>query len=236
MSLNKKNNKKINTSVPEKSEHPKSHKSHDQTTTKNAADFPTKSSPDSSGNHQLAALSLSDDLPNSIIPLNSSHNQRSPEPTRVEDEVLHISALPESFLENMLTFLDLKDVKSASMVCSDWYRATRDENAEVWRSHCIRRMSQDVLHSELLSTCPTYKAKLRAYLHAWNPQDCSRNVYVKPNGFTIHRNPVAQSTDGARSKIGNYEHNFAHCFYEYVVDLIIVSLLFKNCTALSLPG
>ncbi|PVD18357.1 hypothetical protein C0Q70_20906 [Pomacea canaliculata] len=29
-----------------------------------------------------------------------------------------------------------------------------------------------------------------------------KNIYVKANGFTIHRNPVAQSTDGARGKIG----------------------------------
>ncbi|CAG7707257.1 unnamed protein product [Allacma fusca] len=46
------------------------------------------------------------------------------------------------------------------------------------------------------------RSKIRAFFHAWNPHDCSRNVYVKPSGFTIHRNPVAQSTDGARGKIG----------------------------------
>ncbi|KAI8513984.1 F-box/SPRY domain-containing protein 1 [Branchiostoma belcheri] len=37
----------------------------------------------------------------------------------------------------------------------------------------------------------------------WRLQcDCSRNIYIKPNGFTLHRNPVAQSTDGVRGKIG----------------------------------
>ena len=30
----------------------------------------------------------------------------------------------------------------------------------------------------------------------------SRNIYIKSNGFTLHRNPVAQSTDGARGKFG----------------------------------
>ena len=32
--------------------------------------------------------------------------------------------------------------------------------------------------------------------------NCSGNIYIKDNGFTLHRNPVAQSTDGARGKIG----------------------------------
>jgi F-box protein 45 len=27
-------------------------------------------------------------------------------------------------------------------------------------------------------------------------------VFVKPNGFTLHRNPVAQSTDAAKGKVG----------------------------------
>lgn len=39
--------------------------------------------------------------------------------------------------------------------------------------------------------------------------DCSRNVYVKKNGFTLHRNPIAQSTDGARGKIGFSEGRHA---------------------------
>ena len=54
----------------------------------------------------------------------------------------------------------------------------------------------------LFLALPTYKSKLRAFCHAWNPDDCSRNIYVKPSGFTLHRNPVAQSTDGGRGKIG----------------------------------
>ena len=69
--------------------------------------------------------------------------------------------------------------------------------------HCVRRLAQEALQSsELLSSLPTYKSKLRAFCHAWNPEDCSKNIYIKSNGFTLHRNPVAQSTDGARGKIG----------------------------------
>lgn len=68
--------------------------------------------------------------------------------------------------------------------------------------HAIRKLAEEALKSDLLASVPTYKAKLRAFYHAWNPNDCSRNIYIKPNQFTLHRNPVAQSTDGARGKIG----------------------------------
>lgn len=47
--------------------------------------------------------------------------------------------------------------------------------------------------------------------HAWNPLDSSPNVNVKDEDpFTMHRQPVAQSTDGIRSKNG-YEQGM-HLF------------------------
>ena len=37
--------------------------------------------------------------------------------------------------------------------------------------------------------------------HAWNPDDSSSNIDVsEEDPFTMHRQPVAQSTDGIRSK------------------------------------
>ena len=39
--------------------------------------------------------------------------------------------------------------------------------------------------------------------HGWNPDDRSMNVYVKEDDpLTLHRHPVAQSTDGCRGKVG----------------------------------
>lgn len=58
----------------------------------------------------------------------------------------------------------------------------------------------------LTISCPL---QLQAFQHALSSHDCSRNVYVKKNGFTLHRNPIAQSTDGARSKIGFSEGRHA---------------------------
>lgn len=51
--------------------------------------------------------------------------------------------------------------------------------------------------------------QLKAFQHGLSSIDCSRNVYVKKNGFTLHRNPIAQSTDGARGKIGFSEGRHA---------------------------
>lgn len=47
--------------------------------------------------------------------------------------------------------------------------------------------------------------------HTWNPEDRSLNIYVKPDDpFTLHRHPVAQSTDCIRAKQG-YERGL-HVF------------------------
>ncbi|KAJ8867955.1 hypothetical protein PR048_031764 [Dryococelus australis] len=110
--------------------------------------------------------------------------------------------LPTNVLEVIFSYLNLHDLRNCSLVCKNWYMLLNDENNDVWRLHCIRKLAEEALKSDLLSSVPTYKAKLRAFYHAWNPNDCSRNVYIKPNGFTLHRNPVAQSTDAARGKIG----------------------------------
>ena len=111
--------------------------------------------------------------------------------------------LPHRVLEVLFSYLqDIEDLRNCSLVCKSWYRFLNDENNDVWRLHCIRKLAEEALKSDVLSSVPTYKAKLRAFYHAWNPNDCSRNIYVKNNGFTLHRNPVAQSTDGARGKMG----------------------------------
>lgn len=98
-----------------------------------------------------------------------------------------ISHLPDNVLEVIFSYLELWDLRNCSLVCKSWYRYLNDENNDVWRLHCIRRLAEEALKSDMLASVPTYKAKLRAFHHAWNPNDCSTNVYVKPNGFTLHR-------------------------------------------------
>ena len=42
-----------------------------------------------------------------------------------------------------------------------------------------------------------------AAMHGWNPDDRSLNIFVKESDpFTLHRHPVAQSTDCIRTKVG----------------------------------
>ena len=51
----------------------------------------------------------------------------------------------------------------------------------------MKKLGEKSINSDLLSSLPTYKDKLRAFYYAWDPEDCSVNIYVKPDGFTLHR-------------------------------------------------
>lgn len=97
------------------------------------------------------------------------------------------SRVPDHVLEVIFSYIDLHDIRNCALVCKNWSRFLNDENNYVWRLHCIRKLAEEALKSDLLSSLPTYKSKLRAFYHAWNPNDCSRNIYIKPNGFTLHR-------------------------------------------------
>lgn len=48
-------------------------------------------------------------------------------------------------------------------------------------------MGKKSINSDLLSSLPTYKEKMLAFCYGWNPEDCSANIYIKPDGFTLHR-------------------------------------------------
>ncbi|XP_071839247.1 F-box/SPRY domain-containing protein 1-like [Apostichopus japonicus] len=112
------------------------------------------------------------------------------------------SRLPEEILERIFSCLELRELLCCSVVCKKWHNVLNDGNNLAWKVQCLRKLARDVLHGEVLNNVPTYKAKVRAFIHAFNPADCSQNIFIKPNGFTLHRNPVAQSTDGARAKRG----------------------------------
>ncbi|KAM7390716.1 hypothetical protein PAMA_008756 [Pampus argenteus] len=117
--------------------------------------------------------------------------------------------LPARVLEHIFSYLEMFDLMRCSLVCWHWNNILADENSEVWRSLSNRSLSDEALRSDILCNLPTYKGKLKAFQHALSSHDCSRNVYVKKNGFTLHRNPIAQSTDGARGKIGFSEGRHA---------------------------
>lgn len=148
-----------------------------------------------------------------------------------------MSHLPDLVLEHIFSYLSLRDIRQCMTVCRHWHRYLADENNDIWRTHCGQKLSEEVIKCELLSALPTYKAKLRAFYHSWNPNDCSRNVYIKPNGFTLHRNPVAQSTDGSRGKIGFKEGRHAwEVMWEGPLGTVAVVGVATNTSAIQCHG
>lgn len=64
---------------------------------------------------------------------------------------------PSPVLECLFSFLSLPDLRNCSLVCKSWHSFLTDENNDVWRLHCVRKLAADALKSDLLSSLPTYK-------------------------------------------------------------------------------
>ena len=69
-------------------------------------------------------------------------------------------------ISNIFSFLDLTDLRNCTLVCKSWNRYLADENNDVWRFHCSRKLAEVAMKSNILSSVPTYKAKLRAFKNA----------------------------------------------------------------------
>jgi len=110
--------------------------------------------------------------------------------------------LPDVVLDIIFSNLEMPDLFNCMLVCQNWYRVINHDRAEPWKLMCRRKIPEEILKSELLSQFHSYKAKLRALYHSWNPDDCSKHIVIKQNGFIMYRNPVANRTDMARTKIG----------------------------------
>lgn len=112
--------------------------------------------------------------------------------------------LTDDILDTLFTYLSLQDLRNCALVCRNWYKYLLQENSLPWRVQCSKILPDGVA-TGILASLKTYKSKVKAFAHAWNPNDCSKHIYVKDDGFTLHRNPVAQSTDAIRGKIG-FQH------------------------------
>jgi F-box protein 45 len=91
------------------------------------------------------------------------------------------------------------------MVCKKWHEAL-DEGAEspVWRQVLEDPELTTFVKSPLLRGLHGNKAKLVAFDNAWSERDCSPHMSILSNSLTLHRNPVAQSTDAIRGKRGYF--------------------------------
>ncbi|CAB3402951.1 unnamed protein product [Caenorhabditis bovis] len=113
------------------------------------------------------------------------------------------SRLPHNILINIFQYLQMKDLQSCMLTCHTWSNALALEDSEVWQNLIAKHVPAAALSDPfLLAELTSAKKKLRAWCFAWNDSDISRNNYIRTNGFTVHRQPVAQSTDGVRGKRG----------------------------------
>lgn len=77
-----------------------------------------------------------------------------------------------------------------------------DSGNAVWKQALDNEAPESFVSDELIQTLETPKAKLMAYLCAWSESDHSKNINIKSNKLTLHRRPIAQSTDAIRGKRG----------------------------------
>ena len=95
------------------------------------------------------------------------------------------STLPIQLLHRILMYLPLSDVYRVSLTCVSWSQVMREENNDLWTRVCNSKVPSSILKSDMLSSVRSCKGKVRALSHAWNPNDCSRNIYIKSNGLTL---------------------------------------------------
>ena len=111
------------------------------------------------------------------------------------------ACLPLHVLLHIFSFLSTKDLCYCSMVCRKWHDSL-DEESPVWEQALENPALSGFLASPLILNLTRNKAKLVAFENGWNGRDCSHNIFLLGNNLTLHRNPVAQSTDAIRGKCG----------------------------------
>lgn len=53
--------------------------------------------------------------------------------------------VPDNVLEVIFSYLNLHDLRNCSLVCKRYYTFLNDENNDVWRLHCIRKLGNIIL-------------------------------------------------------------------------------------------
>ncbi|CCD65729.1 F-box/SPRY domain-containing protein 1 [Caenorhabditis elegans] len=140
-----------------------------------------------------------DESPKQLTP-HSIPPRRRRSPRRPE---VSASRLPLKVLNQIFQYLPLKDLRSAMLTCHSWNNALSMEDSDIWQYLLGKKLPEAAVSDPfLLAELGSAKKKLRAWYFAWNTSDISRNNYIRTNGFTVHRQPVAQSTDGVRGKRG----------------------------------
>ena len=111
-------------------------------------------------------------------------------------------AVPVEVLLKILSYVPTaRDLCVCSCVCKQWRDVVEHESV-LWEQLLATQTPQAFRDDPLLNPLDGAKAKLVAFMCAWSDEDHSKNLFLKPNRLTVHRNPVAQSTDAVRGKKG----------------------------------
>lgn len=110
--------------------------------------------------------------------------------------------LREDLLLTLFSYLPTyRDLVRCSMVCKKW-RVLLDSDSSVWKRALDNEVPESFISDKLIQPLESPKAKLMAYLCTWSDSDRSKNIEIRPNKLTLHRKPIAQSTDAIRGKRG----------------------------------
>ncbi|KAI3422477.1 hypothetical protein GPALN_012985 [Globodera pallida] len=167
----------------------------------------------------------------SNVPKRDHHHQR-------RRKEIAASRLPRTVLVHIFEHLNVAELCAVGRVCRSWKCVVDTNDLELWAYHARSQLPESALSDPYLFThVASHKDMLRAFKHAWNPLDCSRNAFVRTNGFTVHRQPIAQSTDGIRGKVGvtGGAHCWEFCWEGPLGTTAVVGVATKHA-ALHCPG
>ncbi|KAL3068036.1 hypothetical protein niasHS_011126 [Heterodera schachtii] len=164
------------------------------------------------------------------VPKRGHHHRR-----RVD---ISASRLPRAVLVRIFGHLSVAELGAVSLVCRSWKFIVDSNDFDLWAHHARAQLPESALSDPyLFVNISSHREMLRAFKHAWNPSDCSRNAFVRTNGFTVHRQPIAQSTDGIRGKVGvsGGAHCWEFCWEGPLGTTAVVGVATKHA-ALHCPG
>ena len=112
--------------------------------------------------------------------------------------------LPEEAILTVVSYITAyQDLVRCSMVCKRW-KTLLDSFSDVWLQILDKEVPEKFVSDPFVQKLESPKAKLVAYFCSWSETDHSKNIKLKPNLLTLHREPIAQSTDAIRGKRGFY--------------------------------
>ena len=119
----------------------------------------------------------------------------------VDSVPVKMDSVPDDIVLLIFSNLDWRDKMSCSQVCKVWNRLIVSECTQAWHVASKDVLPTSSLNFDLIRTLAP-KDKIRAFYCGFGKDTVSDNMYVMPNGFTVHRKPVAQSSDMARGRVG----------------------------------